>query len=168
MINIQKAAILPIGLSLLLHSQAVAADGPSNATQTPPAAPAGPGTTPSGHLPKVKVIFGAITGLIVGTPVCMVRQTINEDKLATKDMTGANQEKKNVVTASTCWAPFSAVQAVLEAPFYALNNTLVNYDKPFSKEQLSLRQRTYATQSPSDQTNQAQPPESNQPTTQGK
>jgi hypothetical protein len=86
----------------------------------------------SKHSGLAKDFFGVLTGVVVGTPVCMVRKPMDEDKYAVSDLTG-NSKKGRAV-----WAPFSAVQGVLEAPFYALNNSLVNYDKPFSKEQFSL------------------------------
>ena len=92
----------------------------------------------SKHSSLAKKFLGVMTGVVVGTPVCMVRKPMDEDKYAVSDLTGNSTKGRAVVPTAVLWAPFSAVQGVLEAPFVALNNSLVNYDKPFSKEQFSL------------------------------
>jgi hypothetical protein len=92
----------------------------------------------SKHSSLAKKFLGVMTGVVVGTPVCMVRKPMDEDKYAISDLTGHSKKGRAVVPTAVLWAPFSAVQGVLEAPFFAFNNSLVNYDKPFSKEQFSL------------------------------
>jgi hypothetical protein len=92
----------------------------------------------SKHSSLAKKFLGVMTGAVVGTPVCMVRKPMDEDKYAVSDLTGNSKKGRAVVPTAVLWAPFSAVQGVLEAPFFAFNNSLVNYDKPFSKEQFSL------------------------------
>jgi hypothetical protein len=93
---------------------------------------------PAKHSSLAKKFLGVMTGVIVGTPVCMVRKPMDEDKYAVADLTGNSTKAKAVVPTAIFWAPFSAVGGILEAPFCAVNNSLVNYDKPFSKEQFSL------------------------------
>jgi len=95
-------------------------------------------TVPDKHSSFVKKLLGVVTGTIVGTPVCMFRKPIEEDKSATSDLTGNSDKGRAVVPTLALWAPFAGVAGVLEAPFCAFNNSLVNYKKPFSKEQFSL------------------------------
>jgi hypothetical protein len=92
----------------------------------------------SKHSSFGKKLFGVISGIAVGTPVCMVRKPMDEDKYAVADLTGNSTKGRAVLPTAVIWAPFSVVQGVLEAPFFAFNNSIVNYDKPFSKEQFSL------------------------------
>ena len=92
----------------------------------------------SRHSSFAKKFLGVVTGVIVGTPVCMVRKPLDEDKYAVADLTGNSDKGRAVVPTTVLWAPFSVVGGILEAPFCAFNNSLVNYDKPFSKEQFSL------------------------------
>jgi len=98
----------------------------------------GQSAPPAKHSSFVKKLLGVVTGTIVGTPVCMFRKPIEEDKSATNDLTGDSDKGRAVVPTLALWAPFAGVAGVLEAPFCAFNNSLVNYKKPFSKEQFSL------------------------------
>lgn len=68
----------------------------------------------------------------------MVRKSMDEDKYAVADLAGNSHNGRAVVPTAALWAPFAAVQGILEAPFWAVNNSLVNYNKPFSKNQFSL------------------------------
>jgi len=188
MTQVINSILVLSGLAVILNGPAFAADAtPASADSTRvinSAITVAPGTTEPAPLrnssvpsnkPKrrasvSKSILGAITGLIVGTPVCAVRGTIDEDKFAVTDMTGGNKEKKNIVAAAVFWAPFSAAAAVLESPFWALNNSLVHYDKPFSKQQFSLQQRTgsYEKELQTEDKNQTQTQDRNQPPNSGK
>ena len=85
-----------------------------------------------------KKLLGIIAGVVVGTPVSAVRKSIDEEKHGISDMCGYNNKARAVIPAAVFLAPFMLVTGVLEAPFYALNNSLVNHAKPFSKEQFSL------------------------------
>ncbi len=94
--------------------------------------------TPAQHSSFAKKIIGVVTGVVVGAPVCAVRKPLDEDKYAIADLTGNSKKGRAVIPTAVLWAPFACVEGILEAPFFAINNSLVNYDKPFSKEQFSL------------------------------
>ena len=79
--------------------------------------------------------------MIIGTPVCAVRKPIDEEKYGIDSLSGGNKRGKVVVPSAIFWAPFSTAAGVLEAPFWALNNSLVNLNEPFSKEQMSLKEK---------------------------
>lgn len=83
-------------------------------------------------------LIGVAAGFAIGTPICGIRKPIDEEKYGVDDMTGGSDKKRTVIPAKIFWAPFAVVSGALEAPFFAFNNALVNYDKPFSKEQFSL------------------------------
>jgi hypothetical protein len=85
--------------------------------------------------------LGVFSGIVVGTAVSAVRKPIDEDKFAVNDLRGENRQGRVTIPAAVLWAPFAAVTGILEAPFFALHNSLVNYHKPFSKEQFSLGEK---------------------------
>ena len=95
-------------------------------------------TAPAKHSSLAKKFLGVVAGAIVGTPVCMFKRPIVDDKYAVSDLTGNSDKPRAVVPAAALWAPFAGVAGVLEAPFFAANNSLVYWQKPFSKEQFSL------------------------------
>lgn len=100
-----------------------------------------PNKKKSAHHNFAHCTLGIVTGIVIGIPVCAVRKPIDEDKNAVGSLAGSSKKNKVVVPSAIFWTPFAAVAGVLEAPFYALNNSLVNADKPFSKEQLSLKEK---------------------------
>ncbi len=133
--------------SLTTSNDPSSATGASNATDAGSAKGAASSSDPSNtgksrlsskHSNFAKKFLGVVTGLVVGTPVCAIRKPIDEDKYAIADLTGNSKKARAVVPTAVLWAPFAGVAGLLEAPFYALNNSLVNSDKPFSKEQFSL------------------------------
>jgi hypothetical protein len=111
--------------------------GPVGVVAVKPAS-AGKTITSPKHSSIATKFLGVITGIVVGTPICMVRKPVDEDKYAVADLTGNSNKGRAVAPTATLWAPFAAVQGILEAPFWAVNNSLVNYNKPFSKDQFSL------------------------------
>jgi hypothetical protein len=82
-----------------------------------------------------------LTGIVVGIPVCAVRQPIHEEKYGISQTAGEKARPRKTIPYALIYAPFAVVSGLIEAPFYALNNSLINYDKPFSKEQFSLTDR---------------------------
>ncbi len=100
-----------------------------------------PATHKQRHCSLPKHVLGVAAGIVVGVPVDMVRKPLDEDKYGIKSVNGDNKKGRIVVPTAVFWAPFAAVGGVLEAPFYAVNNSLVNMDKPFSKEQFSVKER---------------------------
>jgi len=70
-----------------------------------------------------------------------VRQPIHEEKYGIFSTAGAKAPPKKSVPAAVFYAPFALVSGLIEAPFYAFNNSVVNYDRPFSKEQFSINDR---------------------------
>jgi hypothetical protein len=93
----------------------------------------------SSSLPKRAI--GVIVGIFVGIPVCAVRQPIHEEKYGIFSLAGAKAPPKKSVPYALLYAPFAVVSGLIEAPFYAFNNSCVNYDRPFSKEQFSITDR---------------------------
>jgi hypothetical protein len=149
MINSRIIPVLAATVFVLSISQAIASsDGlpiQSVADSTNPVSgdaskPATTGRTiaTTKHSCFATKFLGVVTGIIVGTPICMVRKPLDEDKYAVADLTGTSNKGRAVAPTAVLWAPFAGVQGILEAPFWAVNNSLVNYDKPFSKDQFSL------------------------------
>ncbi|MBU6454249.1 MAG: hypothetical protein KGS72_20900 [Cyanobacteria bacterium REEB67] len=83
-------------------------------------------------------IFGAAAGIIVGIPVCAVRRPIAGENYGIDSTAGRHSEPRKKIPAAFLYAPCAIVTGLIESPFYALNNSLVNFNKPFSKEQFSL------------------------------
>jgi hypothetical protein len=81
---------------------------------------------------------GVLTGIVVGIPVNAVRRPIANEKYGVEQMNGDNHQSRVVIPAAVFYSPFALMAGVLESPWYAVNNSLLNYDKPFSKEQFSI------------------------------
>ena len=118
-----------------------AASSPSTANPTSSAgSPSAASSTKApgnwASLPKKTIAF--LVGAVVGTPICAVRKSIDEAKDGTHGMVGETDKKQLIIPATLFWLPFAVVTGTLEAPCYAVINSLENADKPFSKEQFSL------------------------------
>ncbi len=83
-------------------------------------------------------VLAAATGAVLGTPVNAVRKPLDEEKYGITQMAGEKPKPRLAIPCGVFWAPFSAVSGILEAPFYAVNNSIDHFDKPFSKGQFSL------------------------------
>ena len=96
------------------------------------------GSSSSGIAAIPKKALGFICGAAVATPVSLVRRIIAEDKEGIKGMVGETDNKFSQVAAGSFWFPFSMILGACEAPLYGPLNSLVNVNKPFSKEQMGL------------------------------
>ena len=81
--------------------------------------------------------LGVVAGVVVGVPVSMIRRPFEEEKYGIAQMAGDNGLRAKI-PAAIFYFPFAVVSGAFEAPWYAINDSVVNYDKPFSKEQFSL------------------------------
>ncbi len=124
--------IAAIWLILVSDSLAIANSSDTTSTNLPATTPSSPKTS------CPKQILGVTTGIIVGTPVNMIRRPIDEEKYGINQIDKENHQPRVVIPSLIFWAPFSVVIGIMEAPFFALNNSLVNHNKSFSKEQFSL------------------------------
>ena len=119
---------------------------PSSAASGPSADGAGmpSSSTSNSHRTSFSKKLASISsGIIVGTAVNMVRKPIDEEKLAIEDLGG--QKKQNPRFSKpfgVFWSPFAAAAGIIEAPFYALDNSLVHSDKSFSRKQFSLIEKS--------------------------
>lgn len=73
--------------------------------------------------------------------MCFVRQPIHEEKYYISQTAGEKTRPRKTIPYAIINAPFALVSGLIEAPFFALNNSIVNYDKPFSKAQFSITDR---------------------------
>ena len=105
---------------------------------TTPAADSNPKTTSGPKPPVAKRVLGIVVGTVVGTPVCVVRKTIDEEKYGINGMIGTSNNKKAQVAAGLFWAPFAVFTGAVESPAYAAINSLNATDEPFTKSQFSL------------------------------
>ncbi len=87
-------------------------------------------------LPFKSVAFAV--GAVVGTPICMARKIVDEEKDGIKGCVGDTDKQHMRIIAGMFWLPFAATVGAAEAPVYSTINSLVNADKPFSKDQFSL------------------------------
>ncbi len=110
------------------------ANGNSNTTPTA----GNPGKKHFGLSALPMRVCSIVAGTVVGTPVCMVRCSIWEEKYATRGMVGDTDDKFLQVAAGTAWVPLGLLTGIPEAPFSALKRSYINSDKPFSKDQFSL------------------------------
>jgi hypothetical protein len=131
--------------SAIIHSgretiaQQPTAPESTNAPATPvSAAPAASAKKNYGLSALPLRVCSIVTGTIVGTPVCMWRCSVWEEKYATKGMVGDTDDKFLQAAAGTFWLPLGAMTGVCEAPLSALKRSYANSDKPFSKDQFSL------------------------------
>lgn len=83
-------------------------------------------------------IAGVIVGSVVGTPVCAIRKTIDEEKYGIQGMVGDTDNKLKKVAAGVFWLPFSVLLAPAESPICATVNAMRESDKPFSKSQFAI------------------------------
>ena len=103
----------------------------------PPPGTVKPSLTQGSKASLPKKALGLVVGAIVGTPVCVVRKTIDEEKYGINGMIGTSDKKSAQVAAGIFWAPFALFTGTVESPVYATIHSL-NADEPFSKEQFSL------------------------------
>jgi|SRR5271156_1807860 len=120
-----------------IAQQPTASDS-SNAPASAAPAPSAPAKKHYGLSALPLRVCSIVTGTIVGTPVCMLRCSVWEEKYATKGMVGDTDDKFLQTAAGTFWLPLGAMTGVCEAPFSALKRSYANSDKPFSKDQFSL------------------------------
>jgi len=86
-----------------------------------------------------KKCLGVVVGAIVGMPVCAVRQPLAEEKYAVaSQMNGNNPKPRAKIPVGIFWLPFATAAGLFEAPWLAVGNSVLNYDKPFSKAQFSI------------------------------
>jgi hypothetical protein len=83
-------------------------------------------------------IAGAAAGIIVGVPASVIRKPIDEEKYGINSMVGKTKKGRTTIPTGMLYSPFALISGTLEAPFFALNRTIVNFNKPFSKAELSL------------------------------
>jgi hypothetical protein len=108
------------------------ASPPTSTTST-----ANPASTRGTKASLPKKALGLVFGAVVGTPVCVVRKTIDEEKYGINGMIGTTNKKSAQVAAGIFWAPFALFTGTVESPVYSAIHSL-NADEPFSKEQFSL------------------------------
>lgn len=121
-------------------SQTITAPSPtsSQGTTNPSSAAASASKKPSAtKAPLPRRLLGVVVGAVVGTPVCLVRKTIDEEKYGIAGIIGTNNNKAVVTTAGVFWLPFAFMTGTVESPVYATLNSL-NAEEPFSKAQFSL------------------------------
>lgn len=83
-------------------------------------------------------VAGVVAGTFVGTPVCIVRKSIDEEKYGIQGIVGNTNSKMKKVAAGAFWLPFSVVTGFVESPVCAAVNSLRTNDKPFSKSQFAI------------------------------
>jgi hypothetical protein len=110
----------------------------SASTSSAPTSSAPTNNAPTNSTSLPARMFGAAAGLIVGIPVCAVRRPIAGENYGIDSTAGRHSEPRKKIPAAFLYAPCAIVTGLIESPFYALNNSLVNFNKPFSKEQFSL------------------------------
>jgi hypothetical protein len=93
-------------------------------------------SSPKPSIPKR--VLGAIVGTVVGTPVCIARRILWDEKDGIRGIVGDTSNKVAIVSAGAFWLPFSITTGCVEAPCYSFKHSMCNTDKPFSKEQFSL------------------------------
>src|SRR5579883_3323275 len=76
----------------------------------------GSGARTSLHLLSApKAIAGFFAGAIVGTPVCVVRKSIDEENDGIQGMVGNTDKARFKIPAGIFWLPFATVTGTLEA-----------------------------------------------------
>ena len=80
--------------------------------------------------------LGAAFGLLVGTPVAIVRKSAEETVSATRDLVGETDNPFVLGAAGILGVPAGICSGVLQGPFVAATNGWEN--KSFSKESFSL------------------------------
>jgi hypothetical protein len=98
-------------------------------------------SAPPQHVGLGKRIAGVAAGLVVGIPVSAVRQPLHEEKYGISQTAGEKARPRKSIPWAVLYSPFALVSGLIEAPFYALDNCLVNSDRPFSKAQMSIGDR---------------------------
>jgi hypothetical protein len=106
-----------------------------NASNSQVPATSKPGGPVNSSLPKRAL--GLVCGTVVGTPVCVVRKSIDEEAYAVNGMVSDTSKKKARMLAGFFWLPFAVFTGAVEAPVFAARNSL-KAEEPFSKEQFSL------------------------------
>jgi hypothetical protein len=126
-----KNASILIAAACVISTNSAWADGATTNSTKPQKSSSGMARLP------IKVL-GFVTGAIVGTPICMVRKSIDEQKYAIDGIVGDHDTKVWKFCAGTFWLPFSVVTGVAESPVSSTFISFKNSDKPFSKSQFSI------------------------------
>lgn len=79
--------------------------------------------------------FGA--GVVVGTPIAIVRTSAKNTKKSTKDLGGEGNAVKTGL-AAIVGLPLGVFTGTLEGSYYGISNATMHTDKPFCKEAFSL------------------------------
>lgn len=79
--------------------------------------------------------FGA--GVVVGTPIAIVRTSAKNTKQSTKDIGGEGNAVKTGL-AAIVGLPLGVFTGTLEGSYYGISNATMHTDKPFCKEAFSL------------------------------
>lgn len=77
------------------------------------------------------------TGVVVGTPIAIVRTSAKNSCKSTKDIGGEGNAVKTGL-AAIVGVPFGVFTGTLEGSYYGLSNATMHTDKPFCKEAFSL------------------------------
>lgn len=78
-------------------------------------------------------------GVVVGTPIAIVRKCKTEIVQATKDLTGDTDKLYFILPAGLLGMPFGALSGTVEGTFLGIiNSWKASGDEPFSKEAFSL------------------------------
>ena len=81
---------------------------------------------------------GVVLGTLVGIPVCAVRKPIAEEKYGIAQMSGEHNQLRVKIPAAIFYLPIAVATGVFEAPYWAVGNSVIYSDQPFSKDQFSL------------------------------
>jgi hypothetical protein len=139
MTKIPARSLMTICINIATASLCVPAfaDTPTTAPTTTTAPSATKHKSSSGASFPVRVA-GVIVGTLVGTPVCVVRKSIDEQKYAVQGMVGDTNSKLKRLVAGAIWLPLGIATGTVESPICAAVNSLRENDKPFSKSQFAI------------------------------
>ncbi len=85
-----------------------------------------------------KKCVGVLVGAFVGMPIAAVRMSLREEKYAVKNIDNGCNEPRVTIPTQIFWAPFATAAGVFQAPWVAIGNSYLNYNRPFSKAQFSI------------------------------
>ena len=92
--------------------------------------------------PKVKFfpyVTSVVTCTVVGTPVALVRHTVDEIKQGEVDLVGKYNNIIFKTIATGISTPYGLLSGFMQSPFWGIRNSVkYSKEKPFSKEAMGL------------------------------
>src|SRR5271170_133026 len=136
-IMFRRLAALILSISLCGWSTSIALADDQPAPPASDAKPAPAGKAADGNVAKRMAAF--LTGVVVGTPIAVVRKTIQCTVSDTKELVGENRNPFFLVPAGMLAFPWGLFSGGVEGLYDGVADSWVNSaDKPFSKESFSL------------------------------